>query len=137
MPSYQGVTTAKLHADTFGIMKATKHPNESFQVYKFLITNQDLLTVYGAMPAIKTMQPDFFGGLDEKFAPVKVNWQVAVDSLAYNDVPNHEEGLPNFLKARQATTDFQTLIDTTPGLDINAEALRLQSTLQGIYDEKR
>jgi hypothetical protein len=82
------------------------------------------------------MQADFFGTLDTQFAPVKVDWQVAVDSLAYNDVPNHEEGLPNFLKARQATTDFQTLIDTTAGLDINAESLKLQSTLQGIYDEK-
>ncbi len=137
VPSYQGVTTAKLHADTFGIMKASKHPNEAFQVYKYLITNKDLLQVYGAMPAIKSMQSDFFGGLDQKFAPVKVNWQVAVDSLAYNDVPNHEEGLPNFLKARQATTDFQTLVNTTAGLDMNVEAQKLQATLQGIYDEKR
>ena len=137
VPSYHGTTTAKLHADTFGIMKQTTHPNEAFQVYRFLITNKDLLDIYGAMPAIKSMQGDFFGGLDQKFAPVKVNWQVAVDSLGYIDVPNHEDGLPNFLKARQATTDFQTLIDTTPGLDINSEALKLQQTLQGIYDEKQ
>jgi len=41
------------------------------------------------------------------------------------------------LKARQATTDFQTLMNTTPGLDINAEAVKLQTTLQAIYDEKR
>jgi multiple sugar transport system substrate-binding protein len=137
VPAYQGVTTAKLHADTFGIMKASKHPNEAFQVYKHLITNRDLLDVYGAMPAIKSMQSDFFGGVDQKFAPVKVNWQVAVDSLGYNDVPNHEEGLPNFLKARQALTDFEKLYNTTPGLDINAEAVKLQATLQGIYDERR
>jgi multiple sugar transport system substrate-binding protein len=137
VPSYQGITTAKLHADTFVIMKATTHPDDSFQVYRYLITNKDLLDVYGAMPAINTMQADFFTGLDQKFAPVKVNWQVAADSLAYPDVPNHEEGLPNFLKARQATTDFQTLIDTTAGLDINVEAQKLQATLQGIYDEKR
>jgi multiple sugar transport system substrate-binding protein len=137
VPAYQGVTTAKLHADTFGIMKASKHPNEAFQVYKYLITNRDLLDVYGAMPAIKSMQSDFFGGVDQKFAPVKVNWQVAVDSLAYNDVPNHEEGLPNFLKARQALTDFEKLYNTTPGLDINTESVKLQATLQGIYDERR
>jgi multiple sugar transport system substrate-binding protein len=137
VPSYQGVTTAKLHADTFGIMKASKHPNEAFQVYKYLITNRDLLDVYGAMPAIKSMQSDFFGGVDQKFAPVKVNWQVAVDSLADNDVPNHEEGLPNFLKARQALTDFEKLYNTTPGLDINTESVKLQATLQGIYDERR
>ena len=89
------------------------------------------------MPAIKEMQPAFFRGLDDKFAPVKVNWQVAADSLAYNDVPNHEEGLPNFLKSRQAITDFETLMNTTPGLDINLEAAKLQTTLQGIYDERR
>jgi multiple sugar transport system substrate-binding protein len=137
VPSYQGTTTAELHADTFVIMKATPHPNEAFQAYQYLITNRDLLNVYGAMPAISNMQGDFFGGLDQKFAPVKVNWQVAVDSLAYPDVPNHEEGLPNFLKARQAAVDFQTLIDTTEGLDINAEAQKFQATLQGIYDEVR
>jgi multiple sugar transport system substrate-binding protein len=137
VPSYQGKVTAELHADTFGIMKATGHQNEAFAAYKYLITSKDLLQVYGAMPAIKTMQSDFFGGLDQKFAPVKVDWQVATDSLGYVDVPNHEEGLPNFLKARQATTDFQTLIDTTPGLDINSEAGRLQATLQAIYDEVR
>jgi multiple sugar transport system substrate-binding protein len=137
VPSYNGAVTAKLHADTFVIMKATQHPDEAFQVYRYLITNQDLLDVYGAMPAISEMQGGFFRGLDDKFAPVRVNWRVAVDSLGYPDVPNHEEGLPNFLKARQATTDFQTLIDTTPGLDINTEALKFQATLQAIYDEKR
>jgi multiple sugar transport system substrate-binding protein len=137
VPSYQGKPTAELHADTFGIMKATQHPNEAFTVYKYLITNRDLLQVYGAMPAIKSMQSSFFEGLDSQFAPVKVNWQVAVESLAYNDVPNHEEGLPNFLKTRQAIADFQTLMTSTPGLDINAESARLQTTLQAIYDERQ
>lgn len=137
VPAYNGVYTAKLHADSFMIMKQTQHPNEAFQVYKYLIANGDLLNVYGAMPAIKSMQNDFFGQLDQKFAPVKVDWQVATDSLAYIDVPNHEDGLPNYLKARQALTDFQTLMNTTPGLDMNAEALKLKTTLQGIYDEVR
>jgi multiple sugar transport system substrate-binding protein len=135
VPSYQGVTTAELHSDTFGILKSTQHPNEAFQAYRFLITNGDLLNIYGAMPAIKEMQSSFFEGLDQKFAPVKVDWQVATDSLGYADLPNHEEGLPNFLKTRQALADFQTLIDTTPGLDINAEAQKLQTTLQAIYHE--
>jgi multiple sugar transport system substrate-binding protein len=134
VPSFNGVTTAKLHADTFVIMKQTQHPNEAFEVYRYLITNGALLEVYGAMPAIGEMQAGFFRGLDEKFAPVKVNWQVAVNSLAYPDIPNHEEGMPNYLKSRQALTDFQTLMNTTPGLDINSEAEKLQSTLQAIYD---
>ena len=69
------------------------------------------------------------------FAPVKVNWQVALDSLAYIDLPNHEEGLPNYLKSRQALTDFENLMVTTPGLDINSEALKLQGMLQAIYHQ--
>jgi hypothetical protein len=124
-----------LHADSFGIMKASQHPNEAFKVYQYLITNRDLFKVYGAMPAVKSMQADFFGSLDQQFAPNKVNWQVALDSLQYIDLPNHEEGLPNYLKARQALTDFETLITTTPGLDINIEAAKLQGTLNAIYHE--
>ncbi len=135
VPSYNGATTAKLHADSFVIMKQTQHPNEAFEVYRYLISNKALFEVYGAMPAIGEMQAGFFRGLDEKFAPVKVNWQVAVNSLSYPDVPNHEEGLPNFLKTRQATTDFQTLLNTTPGLDIDQEAANLQNTLQAIYHQ--
>ena len=41
VPSYNGQTTAKLHADTFVIMKQTQHPNEAFEVYRYLITNGD------------------------------------------------------------------------------------------------
>ena len=135
VPSYNGNVTAKLHADTFVIMQPTRNPDAAFEVYRYLINNAQLLEVYGAMPAIREMQPAFFRGLDDKFAPVRVNWQVAINSLAYPDIPNHEEGMPNMLKARQATTDFQTLMNRTPGLDINAEAERLQATLQGIFHE--
>jgi multiple sugar transport system substrate-binding protein len=135
VPSYNGVTTAKLHADSFVIMKQTQHPNEAFEVYRYLISNKALFEVYGAMPAINEMQDGFFRGLDEKFAPVKVNWQVAVNSLSYPDVPNHEEGLPNFLKTRQASKDFETLLNNTPGLDIDQEASNFQNTLQAIYHQ--
>jgi multiple sugar transport system substrate-binding protein len=135
VPSYNGIVTAKLHADTFVIMRQTRNADAAFEVYRYLINNGQLLEVYGAMPAISEMQPAFFRGLDDKFAPVRVNWQVAINSLAYPDIPNHEEGMPNLLKARQATTDFETLMNRTPGLDINVEAERLQATLQGIFHE--
>jgi multiple sugar transport system substrate-binding protein len=136
VPSYDGKPTAKLHADTFVIMKATKHPDEAFQAYLYLINSKELFTVYGAMPAIKSMQADFFKDLDTKFAPVKPNWQVALDSLAYPDVPNHEEDLPNFLKAKQAITDFGTLMRSKSGLDIAAETKKFQEQLTGIFAEK-
>jgi len=136
VPTYDGKTTAKLHADTFVIMKGTKHPDEAFQAYLYLLKSKELFEAYGALPAIKTMQSDFFKTLDAKFAPVKANWQVALDSLAYPDVPNHEEDLPNFLKAKQAITDFGTLLRSKPGLDIAAESKKFQEQMTGIFAEK-
>jgi multiple sugar transport system substrate-binding protein len=136
VPSYEGKTTAKLHADTFVIMKATKHAQEAFTAYMYLINSKELLSIYGAMPAIKTLQADFFKGLDAKFAPVKPNWQVALDSLAYPDVPNHEEDLPNFLKVKVTITDFGKLLNTKADLDIDAEAKNLQEQLNANFAEK-
>jgi multiple sugar transport system substrate-binding protein len=135
VPSYDGKVTAKLHADTFVMMKNSKHPDEAFEAYRYLIGSKELFQAYGALPAIKTMQTDFFKDLDAKFAPVKANWQVALDSLAYPDVPNHEEDLPNFLKAKQAITDFGTLMRSKPGLDIAVETQKFQEQLGGIFAE--
>lgn len=135
MPSYNGEVTAKLHADTFSILKDTKNPEAAFTVLQYLLNSTDLLGAYGAFPAQQSLQPAFFESLDEKFAPNKVNWQVAVDSLAYPDNPNHEAGLPNFLKAQDAITAFGTLLRSTPDLDVRGEATKLRDELQGIFDE--
>jgi multiple sugar transport system substrate-binding protein len=136
MPSYDGATTAKLHADTFSILKDTKNPEAAFTVLEYLLNSTDLLSVYGAFPAKQSLQESFFADLDAKFAPNKVNWQVAVDSLAYPDNPNHEAGLPNFLKSQDAITAFGVLMRSTPDLDVAAEADSLKAELQGIFDEK-
>jgi multiple sugar transport system substrate-binding protein len=137
VPAYKGKTTAKLHGDTFVIAKATKNADAAFTAYQYLLKNTDLLNVYGALPAIKSEQAAFFKTLDTKFAPNKINWQVAIDSLSYPDVPNHEEDLPNFLKAKDAITAFGTLMRSKAGLDIDAETKKFQDELQTIFDEKK
>ena len=52
-PSYQGQTTAAFNADTFRILKSTKHPDEAFTVLQYLLDDarEELLKLYGAMPA--------------------------------------------------------------------------------------
>jgi multiple sugar transport system substrate-binding protein len=47
VPSYKGVTTAKMHADTFEIMKASKNPDAAFQVMTYLVgpAANDLLNI--------------------------------------------------------------------------------------------
>lgn len=135
-PSYNGKVTAKLHVDSFRILKATKHPQEAFQVLSYLIGEgaPDLLLVYGAMPARKSLQENFFKGLAEKY-PFVENWDVAVASLAYPDNPSHESNMPNFAKADDRIKAFQTLYENTAGLDLDKELDTLITDLQAIFNE--
>lgn len=136
VPSYNGEYNTKLHADTFRIMSATENPDEAFQVLAYLLTDAapQLLEVYGAFPADATLQQGYIDSLNETFTQ-GVNWQVAIDSLAYPDNPNHESWMPNFNEADRRVKEFQQLIQTTPGLDLDAEIETLLSDLQVIFDE--
>ena len=138
VPSYNdaGDVTVKLHADTFRVFKDTKHPEEAVEVLLYLTGDGagDLLQIYGALPGRMSLQDAFFAGLDERFTQ-GVDWQVAVDGLAYPDIPNHESNLPNYSKAYDRIGAFQSLYETEPGLDIDAELDLLVADLQAIFDE--
>ncbi len=137
VPSYNGVSTAALHADVFRILNTSEHPEAAFTVLNYLVDDAapQLLEAYGAMPARKDLQDTFFAGLDEKY-PQKANWQVAIDSLAYPDVPSHEQDMPNFLKTQDRIGAFWSLLNTTPDLDIDAEIENLKNDMQTIFSEK-
>jgi multiple sugar transport system substrate-binding protein len=136
IPSHNGVTTVRLHADTFRIYGGTQNPVEAFEVLTYLVgdASLDLLAAYGGMPARIDDQEAFFAGLDETF-PQGVNWDVARDGLLYADTPSHEEWFPNYLRGRDRVSQFSTLLNSTPGLDIPAEIDRLVSDLQIMFDE--
>lgn len=136
VPEYNGTQTAALHADVFRILNTTEHPNEAFEVLAYLVTDgaPALLDVYGAMPALDSLQDGFFAAQDVKY-PQGVNWDVARASLAYPDIPSHEQDMPNFLKAQDRWGAFWSNLTSTPGLDVNAEINTLLSDLTGIYAE--
>jgi len=138
VPSYNddGDVTVKLHADTFRVFKDTEHPEAAVEVLTWLTGEGagELLQIYGGMPGRNSLQAEFFEGMDERF-PQGVDWQVAVDGLAYPDVPNHESNLPNYAKAYDRIGAFQTLYETEANLDIDAEMDKLVSDLQAIFDE--
>lgn len=142
MPSFNGVTTAKLHGDSFRLMRTSADmPLEqqlaAFEVLTYLIgdASDELLLVYGGMPARAEDTEGFFAKLDENFTQ-GVNWQVAIDSLAYADSPNHEYAMPNYLKAKDRIGAFQSLIESTPDLDIAAELEKLVADLDVIFHEE-
>ncbi len=138
MPSYNGVITSKMHGDTFAIMTGSKHPEEAFKVYTYMLGegSADLYAIYGGLPARKSQQADFFTSLDEKFAPNKINWQVFLDSIPYMDVPNHELYIPNYAKASDAFAKLGSDLRSNPDLDLEKRYGEFLAELDGIFKEK-
>ena len=138
MPSYNGKVTSKMHGDTFAILGGTKHPKEAFKVYTYMLTtgSADLYKIYGGLPARKSQQTDFFASLDEKFAPVKANWQVALDSIPFMDVPNHELGTPNYAKTFDLFSSLGSDFRSNPDLKFDERIATFKTELDKVLKEK-
>ena len=135
MPTVNGKITAKLHGDTFAILKDSKHQDVAFKVLSQMVVAKDLFQIYGGIPATASDRPDFFASLDKRTDPNKVDWSVAEEMLKYPDIPNHEAWLPNLIKANDLFGKFRKLMDQTPNLDMDKEISNLQSQLDAIYKE--
>jgi multiple sugar transport system substrate-binding protein len=135
IPTYNGNTTAKLHADTFGILKTSKDPDASFQVLALLMSNYaaDLVDVYGAFPAKLSLQEARIASLQEQYP--NVDFQVFVDMVSYPDNPNHESGMPLFQKSSDRYSTFGALYATDGTIDLDAELTKLITDLQAIFDQ--
>jgi multiple sugar transport system substrate-binding protein len=143
-PSYQGQTTAAFNADTFRILKSTKHQDEAWTVLEYLLDDarEELLQTYGAMPARPSETEAFFdtfqnstGDDGKPLYPQKIDWNVVKEGVNYADVPNFETYMPNYNKALKLLNTFSTKWQATPGLDIDAETNELKSQLQAVFDE--
>jgi multiple sugar transport system substrate-binding protein len=137
-PSYNGVTTSKMHADTFGILKGSKNPEAAFEVLTYMLSQEhsnELLTIYGAMPARLSLQDNYFDNYTEtNFPGQEINWQVAVDSMAYADNPNHESWMPSFQETTDRYNEFWNFLANTPDADFDTELETLIADLQAIFD---
>jgi multiple sugar transport system substrate-binding protein len=136
VPSYKGTATAKMHADTFELVKSSKNQDAAFKVLTYLIGEaaQKLCTTYGAMPARLSLQPTYFKTFnDAKFPGRKIDWQVFVDSIAYNDNPNHESWMPSFQETSNKYTEYWTKFQNDGTLNIGKELDSLTADLQKIF----
>ena len=136
MPSYKGKTTAKMHADTFEIAKGSKHPEEAFKVLTYLLTTaaDDLLNIYGGMPAVTSKQDAFLKNFfKSKYPHVTVDTEVVKDSVQYADNPNHESWMPSFQEASTCYSEFWDKLTNNGGLNVDAEAAALKKNLGTIF----
>ncbi|MDQ2807139.1 MAG: extracellular solute-binding protein, partial [Chloroflexota bacterium] len=132
-PTINGKITAKLHGDTFAIMKQSKNQKAAFKVLTAMVVDQDLEQIYGGLPAKIEDRPAFFKAFDARVAPNKVDWSVAEEMLKYPDLPNHESYLPNLIKANDLFNKFRTFMDQTPGLNMDQEITKFQGQLSDVF----
>ncbi|MFZ3386684.1 MAG: extracellular solute-binding protein [Candidatus Hydromicrobium sp.] len=137
-PSYNGVVTSKMHADTFCIPEISKNPDAAFEVLTYMLSEEvatKLVTIYGGMPARLSLQDTYFDTYTETNFPDKedINWDVVVASMAYPDNPNHESWMPSFQETTDKYNEFYNKWANTPGLDIDAEIAALTVSLQTIF----
>jgi multiple sugar transport system substrate-binding protein len=132
------VVTAKMHADTFGIMKSTEHPQEAFEVLTYMLSAEvapELLNIYGGMPARMGLQEEWLANYFEtNFPGQEINTPIIVASMAYADNPNHESWMPSFLETTDRYNEFWNKISNESGLDMDAEIDALLADLQLIFE---
>jgi len=130
-----------MDADTFRIIKDSPNQEAAFTVLSYLLDEAvpTVAPTYGAFPARPEYQQTWIDSKAEQY-PFDVNWQVAVDSLAYSNPIDlhHESDHPNWQKGTDRVAAFNTLLfgDTGAEMDVNAELDTLQSDLQAIVEEE-
>ena len=132
-PAYKGKTTAAFNADTWRIMKGSKNPDEAFTVLTYLLQNEDLLSLYGGMPAVESKQDAF---LEAQFKDYSqgIDTKVAKEGVAFADVPNFESYMPAYNKTLDLINTYGTKWQTTPGLDLDAEIDAMLKEMQAAWD---
>ncbi len=87
------------------------------------------------MPARLSMQEEWLTNYGAtNFPDMDIDWQVAVDSMAYADNPNHESWMPSFLETTDRYNEFWNLVSNEPGLDMDVEIDTLLADLQTIFE---
>jgi multiple sugar transport system substrate-binding protein len=135
VPAYNGQTTVVLEANTFHILESSPNPDAAFDVLTYLLDDAapQLLPLSGGLPARTALQGNYLDGLDAQF-PHGVNWQVAMDGLAFAGVPSDAGAMPNYDNALQRLDGFRIQLFGTEGLDLDAEIARLEAELQAVVD---
>ena len=133
-PAYQGKTTAAFNADTFRILKASKNHDAAFEVLKYLLSNEELLKLYGGMPAVESKQDAFLQGLQSDYTQT-IDWNVAKDGVNFADVPNFESYTPAFNETFTLIQKFWTKWQATAGLNLDTEIADMKSQMQAVWDK--
>ena len=138
IPSNKGVITAPLNADTFSLVKNGLNQDAAFAAMVYLLQDRsdDLLPLYGGIPARAAEQPAFLETLSQTEGwPEDVDWQVALDAIEYADIPNFEDSMPKYNETLDILKKYRSRWTTTPGLNMDQEIEALRAEVQAAWDK--
>ncbi|WP_162909636.1 extracellular solute-binding protein [Aggregatilinea lenta] len=131
-----GITTARVHADTFAIMDSFENKDAAWEVLKWLTSGEpalQLATTYGAMPARLSLRSDWEATWLEAFP--QLNLDVVYGALEYLDAPNHEGYMPNYARAWDALEQYWNNLRSQPDFDAIGELDAVNAQVQELFDE--
>jgi multiple sugar transport system substrate-binding protein len=84
------------------------------------------------MPARISQQDAYFA---EAWPGLEVNWGIVKEGTRFADNPSHEGYLPSNQRVVDKYSEFWDRWNAVPGLDLDAEIIRLQMELDDIFNE--
>jgi multiple sugar transport system substrate-binding protein len=132
-----GDIVAEANGDAFAIPKSSKHPDQAWEVAKWLMEPENLSRLaksYGCIPARKSLASSWLD--DMKAEHPNVDFQVFIDSIDYMDAqPNNEGWVPNYKKVFDATENAMSKIVSGENTNVQEVMEALNKEVQGYLDE--
>jgi multiple sugar transport system substrate-binding protein len=146
LPSYNGTVTAPLNVDTFRITKNSRHPDEAFELLRYLVVGDgktEMLNAISGFPALKSDQGAFFQQLEQQkddkgkaVYPSGIDWDVVTQAIQFADFKDNTEAfMPNYNKSLDVLVKYLTRFTGTNNLDLDAELAKLKTELQASFDK--
>ena len=133
----KGTRVARIHADTFYIPETAENKDASWEVLKWLTSEEniiDVCLVYGCLPARQSVQDDYTEQLIERYG--ENDYDVIFGSVDYLDNPHHESFLPNYGRVNDTLqAEIYDRVYTEPIEDTDAVLEETNATVQSALDE--
>ena len=132
-----GDVVSPVNADTFAIPAHSKHPDQAWEVAKWLMEpdmQSRLCGIFGCIPSRKSLGNSWVENMSAEYP--NVDFQVFIDSIEFMDAsPNNESWVPEYSKVWDATENATSRILSGDSSDVQQVMNDLQAEVQGYLSE--
>lgn len=136
MPSYNGTTTSRSHADSFRMLKTATPKRARTMVMDFFANDAaaDLIEAFGPIPSRVDLRDDYLKR--QRTRAPEIDWNVFLDSVQFADQPNHGIALRNNTEVTKRLETFYNGIVDDQNFDVASESKVLLADVAQIVGTK-